>query len=51
MLARHPLCHVKPPCHTLPRQMNEELGIGSVMVADHDRFSQYMTIFNKHHKV
>jgi hypothetical protein len=51
MLPCHPLCHVKPPCRTLPHQMNEQLGIGSVTVAGHHRFSRSMMIFNKHHEV
>jgi hypothetical protein len=35
----------------LPRQINEQLGIGSVTVADRHRFSQSMMIFNKRHEI
>jgi hypothetical protein len=56
MLPCHQLCYVKPPCHAppsqmLPRQMNKQLGIGSVMVAGRHRFSQSMMIFNKRHEI
>jgi hypothetical protein len=56
MLPCHQLCYVKPSCHAppsqmLPRQMNKQLGIGSVMVAGRHRFSQSMTIFNKRHEI